>query len=92
MRGRLVDFVQAGRDQRVHVAYGVDEDVRVERAGRQGFRPVIFGAERDGFAPVVRSERGLDAEVPTVRAIGEVRSIYRVRSRVQMHRTLQVRP
>lgn len=57
----LVDLVQAGSERLIDLARSVDENIRVEPSGRQGFRPVIVGAEYDRFAPVVRPERGLDA-------------------------------
>ena len=61
---KSVDLVQAGSERLIDLARGVDEDVRVKPAGRQGFRPVISGAEYDRFAPVVRPERGLYAYQP----------------------------
>ena len=62
---KSVDFVQAGSERLIDLARGVDENVALESAGLQGFRPIVTRSEHTcSFAPVIVGESGLDANQP----------------------------
>mgnify|MGYP006867229992 CR=1 FL=1 len=62
---KSVDFVEAGCERLIDLARGVDEDVAVESAGLQGFRPIVPRGEHVcAFASVIGGERGLQAKQP----------------------------
>ena len=60
-----VDFVKAGSERLIDLARGVDENVALESAGLQGFRPIVTRSEHIcSFAPVVVGDMGLYAHQP----------------------------